>query len=62
MGIDSAKQHALLTVLLEAQADRDERLAQLLRAFRRLDFANVFGSSIAAGGICPDVSSSVKEF
>lgn len=30
MGINSAKQHALLTILLEAHADREERLGQLL--------------------------------
>jgi hypothetical protein len=30
MGIDTAKQHALLTILVEAQADREERLGQLL--------------------------------
>jgi hypothetical protein len=30
MGINSAKQHALLTILVEAYADREERLAQLL--------------------------------
>jgi hypothetical protein len=30
MGIDSAKQRALLTILVEAYADRKERVAQLL--------------------------------
>ena len=30
MGINSAKQHALLTILIEAYADREEGLAQLL--------------------------------
>ena len=30
MGINSAKQHALLTILLEEHGDREERLAQLL--------------------------------
>jgi hypothetical protein len=30
MGINSAKQHALLTILIEAYADREEVLAQLL--------------------------------
>jgi hypothetical protein len=29
MGINSAKQQALLTVLVEAQADREESLTQL---------------------------------
>jgi len=30
IGIDSAKQHALLTLLVGEHADREERLAQLL--------------------------------
>jgi hypothetical protein len=30
MGIDTAKQHGFLTILVEAQADREERLGQLL--------------------------------
>jgi hypothetical protein len=30
MGIESAKQHRLLTILVEAEADREERLAQLV--------------------------------
>ena len=30
MGINSAKQHALLTILLEEHGDREKRLAQLL--------------------------------
>jgi len=31
MGIDTTKQHALLAILVEAQADREERLGQLLQ-------------------------------
>jgi hypothetical protein len=48
MGIDSAKQHALLTILVEEHANREERLTQLLDRLKTQTDQKSDGQDISA--------------